>query len=267
MGELRERQRFDLLALVWALQVKDPGLLATVVRRLCVSEGPVDEEGFKDAVERTFYRAWIYGSGNFGQVMGDLFGTLARYDLRMRREFTLAIKAIMQAEELIRAISPGLPVVAILAEEAQSLVRDELVDRAEALLHGDLAVAVRPVLALAPTLGQQFIPSLLTATGRDAPWGSTGTEATTTVPITDDASAAIRTRLAFVIGLVGLGVVAALFTLAFFVRPAAELEGLDFLVLFLPVWVAIALIFTLRGWRIEDQRARAVRERRAGRTH
>ena len=111
MGELRQEQRLDLIALVWALRMEDPGMLAVVVRRLCRATGPVDEAAFRAAIERIFYRAWVYGKGSFSGVMASLFSVLGEHHLQMRRELVLAIKAITQAEQLVSAIQPGLPLV------------------------------------------------------------------------------------------------------------------------------------------------------------
>ena len=103
MGELRQEQRLDLIALVWALRAEDPGMLAIVVRRLCRATGPVDESAFRAAIERIFYRTWVYGNGSFSGVMSSLFGVLGEQNLRMRRELVLAIKAVTQAEQLVSA--------------------------------------------------------------------------------------------------------------------------------------------------------------------
>ena len=76
MGELRQEQRLDLIALVWALRMEDPGMLAVIVRRLCTATGPVDDAAFRAAIERMFNRTWVYGTGSFSGVMASLFGIL-----------------------------------------------------------------------------------------------------------------------------------------------------------------------------------------------
>ena len=40
VGELAQEQRFDLLALIWALKSSDPGMLATIIRRFASRPGP-----------------------------------------------------------------------------------------------------------------------------------------------------------------------------------------------------------------------------------
>ena len=164
VGELRQEQRFDLLALLWALRMEDPQALAGVARRLCVATGPVDEAAYQTAVERLFYQYWIYGSSSFSRMMSALFGTLRAHNLRMRRELTLAVKAMTQSEELMRAIDPDMPLVQTAAQEAEHLLRQQFTpERIAKLLRGELANVVQGAMGRASDLQQELIPVLLAA--------------------------------------------------------------------------------------------------------
>ena len=123
MGELDSNRRLQLLGLMWALRQRDPDGLATAILGLCERTGPVDEAAFRSDVRRLVYQYWKYGSGDFSPMMTALFGTLSSHGLRMDRALTLAVKSLVQAEELVRTLSPHLPLVEIGYEEARDLHR------------------------------------------------------------------------------------------------------------------------------------------------
>ena len=104
----------------------------------------MDEAAYQTAVERLFYQYWVYGSSSFSRMMSALFGTLRAHNLRMRRELTLAVKAMTQSEELMRAIDPDMPLVQTAAQEAEHLLRQQFTpERITKLLRGELANVVQ----------------------------------------------------------------------------------------------------------------------------
>lgn len=263
MGELGEQERLDLLALVWALRTRDPGMMATVVRRLCRPTGRVDEVGFRRAVERLFYRTWVYGQGSLGGLVPGLFDTLGAHQLRMRRELVMAVKAISQAEELVHAIAPDLPLVETLVEEAQRLLADELI-HADRALQGGLSGSLRDVVLQASTLGARFIPRLIEV-GEAA-------RALTSQPSPEERLAAgVRAaadglgrrmdvqlgRLAQAIAWTGVALGTGLGAVAFLTRPAA-LEGIEVVVVGVPIAAGALIAWLVRGWRISDGRSVAL---------
>lgn len=263
MGELGEQERLDLLALVWALRTRDPGMMASVVRRLCRPIGRVDEAGFRRAVERLFYRSWVYGQGSLGGVIAGLFETLGAHQLRMRRELVMAVKAISQAEELVHAIAPQLPLVETLVEESQRLLADELL-HADRALQGGLTGSLREVVAQASTLGARFIPRLIEV-GEAA-------RALTSQPSPEERLAAgIQAaadglgrrvdvqlgRLARAVAWTGVALGTGLGAMAFLTRPAA-LEGIEAVVVGVPIAAGGLIAWLVRGWRIRDGKAAAL---------
>jgi ubiquinone biosynthesis protein len=167
IGELQEEQRFSLLALLWSLRMRDPGALAGVALSLCIATGPLEEGAYRSDVERLFYQYWIYGNAAFSRMMGALFVTLQRHNLRMRRELTLAVKSITQAEELLRAINPGMPLVETATEEAERLLIDELtVRRVRQQAMGQLAQVVQQGIVAAGERKAELGPLLLSAITR-----------------------------------------------------------------------------------------------------
>jgi ubiquinone biosynthesis protein len=268
MGELRQEQRLDLIALVWALRAEDPGMLALVVRRLCRATGPVDEVAFRAAIERIFYRAWVYGNGSFAAVMASLFSILGQQNLRMRRELVLAIKAVTQAEQLVSAIQPGLPIVTVLADEAQGLIKAQLGAQLGRLRQGEVTDVLLDVVGQATSLGDAFLPRLVDVIVSRTPFAPPSSAAPLDLAPLEHRIDRLSERLDRQLGrvatgsaLVGVAIVAAALVLAILPRPTDVLVGFDLLALLFAVGVAAFLILAVRGWRRDDDAWRAaVRE-------
>jgi ubiquinone biosynthesis protein len=157
VGELDSGRRLQLIGLMWALRQRDPEGLASAILGLCTQSGPLDEAAFRSDMRRLFYQYWIYGSGDFSRLMSAIFGVLAKRGLRLDEALTLAVKALVQAEELVRTLSPHLPLVDVGYEEARELLE------AEMTMERVLGMAKAEVTATAMELGKR-LPSLRQAT-------------------------------------------------------------------------------------------------------
>jgi ubiquinone biosynthesis protein len=157
VGELDSARRVQLMGLMWALRQRDPAGLATAILGLCERTGPIDEEVFRGDVRRIVYQYWLYGSGNFSAMMSALFRVLSNHGLRLDKSLTLAVKALIQAEELVRTLSPELALVDVGYQEATDLLREHVTaDRI-------LQAATEELSATAIELGRR-LPSLRGAT-------------------------------------------------------------------------------------------------------
>jgi ubiquinone biosynthesis protein len=231
IGEIRQEQRLDLLALLWALRMSDPGALAAVSLRLCVATGEVDEGAYRADVERLFYQYWIYGNASFTDMVGALFGTLREHGLRMRRELTLAVKAITQAEELLRAFKPGMNLVDIATQEAEVLIRSELTpERAARFVQGQLAGVVEGFLATANDRRGDLGPLLVQAlTGGH--FGSDREPAVDLTPLVERIDAVgervdlLGRRLALATGGAGVAIGLSIALAAVISDPAVQTDG------------------------------------------
>jgi ubiquinone biosynthesis protein len=259
MGELRQQQRLDLIALVWALKMEDPGMLAVAVRRLCRATGTVDDVAFRAAIERILYRSWVYGKGSFSGVMASLFTVLGDQHLQMRRELVLAIKAITQAEQLVSAIQPGLPLVEVIAEEAQGLIRAQLGGQLAKVRRGEIADVLMGVVGQASTLGDAFLPHLVEAIVSGSPIVGGGTGASPDLAPLERRVERLSERLDRQLGrlatgsaLVGVAIIAAALVLAILPRPTDVLVGFDLVALLFAVGVAAFLVIAVRDWRRDD---------------
>jgi ubiquinone biosynthesis protein len=157
IGELDSSRRVQLMGLMWALRQRDPAGLATAILGLCERTGAVDEEAFRGDVRRIVYQYWLYGSGSFSAMMSALFRVLADHGLRLDKSLTLAVKALIQAEELVRTLSPELALVDVGYQEATDLLREYVT--AERILQ----TATEELSATAIELGRR-LPSLRGAT-------------------------------------------------------------------------------------------------------
>ena len=195
-------------------------------------------------MERLFYQYWIYGSSSFSAMMSALFSTLQVHGLRMRRELTLAVKAMTQSEELMRAIAPGMPLVQVAAEEAERLLREQLTpERIGKVLRGELAQVVQGAVGQASSLQQDLVPAILAAlTGGQLGLGAAPPDRIDLAPLEARIDRVGRSldrqghRLAMIVGLAGLGVGMSVAMLALFVRPPGEASGVE---------VAVAALVTL----------------------
>src|SRR4051812_20603149 len=162
VGEIRQEQRLHLIALLWALRMSDADALATVSLRLCVSVGTFDEDAYRADIDRLFHQYWIYGNAEFGGMVGALFATLRKHGLRMRQELTLAVKAMTQSEELLRALAPRLELVDVATREAEGILRSELTpERLGRILQGQLGAALQEVIDSATGEGADLGPLVL----------------------------------------------------------------------------------------------------------
>ena len=227
-------QRLDLMALVYALKAGDPAMLATVTRRLCIATGPVDEEAFAAGIERIYFRSWRYGSSAIGGVMTAVFALLGEQHLRMRRDLVVAVKALTQAEELIRALDPGLPMIDLVVDEGKGLVIDAVGRWRDRAATGDLAALAGDVTGDIPGLDGGALPVLAAALGID-PFPRPSTSTMLVPPPRPDTWAAEGARrLGVAVTLAGMGITLALVTLAVAIAPVIT-DGL----------VASALVLTL----------------------
>lgn len=126
MGELDSAQRIQVIGLLLALRERDPRGLATALLGVSERHGPVDESSFRRGIERVCYQYWIYGTPDFSRMMSAIFGVLAKHNLRLDPALTLAVKALIQSEELITTLGPNVSIIETMYEETQELIGAEI---------------------------------------------------------------------------------------------------------------------------------------------
>jgi ubiquinone biosynthesis protein len=129
VGLLSVEQRTDLLDLLASVQAKDSKAIAQVAMRLCTHTGPIDEGAVFRAVDRIVYQHLIFGSSqkqDLGAVVSGILGSLYDLGLRMDEDFTLAIKSIIQADEITKALAPGFSLIAEGVADARELIMESI---------------------------------------------------------------------------------------------------------------------------------------------
>lgn len=123
MGTLTSQQRLIFADMIWSLAGRDSREIAKVLLRLSVGATDVDEDAFVEDVERLLMRYTYFTDVNMSiaSAMSAVFDALTRAGLRMNADLTLAVKAMIQAEETVRTLDPSLPLVETALDAAKQL--------------------------------------------------------------------------------------------------------------------------------------------------
>lgn len=108
MGELTREKRLALGELIWALKEKDQVGLVKTFRKLSTPFKPVNEARYRDEMERylTKYFTGQTEITNLSGIISGALNVLTRSGLRLDKELTLGLKAMIQAEEIFSTLDP-----------------------------------------------------------------------------------------------------------------------------------------------------------------
>jgi ubiquinone biosynthesis protein len=121
VGQLRTEQRIDLLGLVYALREVDlPGIADSLIA-LGEKTKSFDELAFRSAIDRLGRQYLVYGGAtSIGGALSGFLSAVFENGLRLDSQLTLAIKAIVQAEDTARRLAYDLDMGQAAVEEAQA---------------------------------------------------------------------------------------------------------------------------------------------------
>lgn len=106
VGQLNSQQRVDLLGLIYAIKEIDIPGIGDGLMALGKPTSAFDEAGFRDDIDRLARQYLIYGKAtSLGDALGSFLGAVFDNGLRLDSQLTLAMKAVIQAEETARALS------------------------------------------------------------------------------------------------------------------------------------------------------------------
>jgi ubiquinone biosynthesis protein len=161
MGNMTQDQRLVLADIILSLQERDGRGLAEAVIQLSTPFKQVDEKGFINDMERAMKRYAMFQDEqmNLSAPMQDMMDSMRRSGYRLDPSLTLALKSLFQAEEIVKALDPDLPLIAVAFEQLKQLFRDQL--NLENLTKTVRAQAMRTAKEVV-----RRIPSLATATTR-----------------------------------------------------------------------------------------------------
>jgi ubiquinone biosynthesis protein len=127
VGQLDGQQRVDLLGLVYAVKSKDIAGIADGLIALGTPTPDFDEKQFRTDIDRLGRQYLIYGGvSSIGGALSGFMGAVFDNGLRLDSSLTLAIKAVIQAEETATALSPSIDMGAAAMVEAQAALMESL---------------------------------------------------------------------------------------------------------------------------------------------
>jgi ubiquinone biosynthesis protein len=157
IGELRSDQRLTLIQLLFALKGADSGAIADALLGLGTPGSDFDERKFRADVDRMTRQYLIYGSvDSVGAGISAVLGAVFENGLRLDNDLTLAIKAVVQAEETARILAFDVDIASAAYEEARAATLERITPEA----------VQKVVLGQAMRAGQEFarrVPTLESA--------------------------------------------------------------------------------------------------------
>ena len=127
VGQLDRQQRLDLLGLIFAIKGVDIPGIADGLLALGKPMPGFDEAGFRNDIDRLARQYLIYGKANsLGAALSAFLSAVFDNGLRLDTELTLAMKAVIQAEETARALSFDLDLGEAAASEARAALLESI---------------------------------------------------------------------------------------------------------------------------------------------
>lgn len=128
MGQMNAEQRLALFDIIWSLKNGDAHGLTKILIRLSTATQPVDEESLTRDIDRLLQRYVVYveGTPSIAEVAPQAFSLLFRYGLSLERSLAIALKGLIQAEELVRTLAPDISFLHAAVEEVQTVLLDQL---------------------------------------------------------------------------------------------------------------------------------------------
>ncbi|HRW49854.1 MAG TPA: AarF/UbiB family protein [Caldilinea sp.] len=123
MGTLTTEKRMAMADLIWSLTERDTQEIARTALRLTTSYREVDEKAFATDVDRLLKRYTTFTDVpmSISGAMRAMFDAMNRAGVRMDADLTLALKAMIQAEETVHMLDPDLPLVDTALEAIKNL--------------------------------------------------------------------------------------------------------------------------------------------------
>jgi ubiquinone biosynthesis protein len=154
MGELNREQRMALGDVLVSMVEGDGYSLGKAGLRLSrpLPGATVDEAAFLEAMER-FGQRFLGESQSMDVAMDALQDMMGRYGLRLDRNFVLAFKTLMQADQIIRTLDPEINFSQTAVESSKVLLRDQFnMDTLSEMVTKQVSRSTREVVYRLPSL-------------------------------------------------------------------------------------------------------------------
>jgi len=127
VGQLNQQQRVDLLGLIYAIKEVDIPGIGDGLMALGKPTRSFDEAGFRDDIDRLARQYLVYGKAtSLGDALSSFLGAVFNNGLRLDSQLTLAMKAVIQAEETARALSFDIDLGQAAVTEARAALFESL---------------------------------------------------------------------------------------------------------------------------------------------
>jgi ubiquinone biosynthesis protein len=125
MGLLSEQQRLAILDVIWSVKEIDAANLVAIMLAMSTSFKPINRAALTRDVERLLHRYLLYSDRHpaFSTIMEETLSIVHQHGVQILPELTLAFKALVQCEELIRSVAPSLSLVDTAFEEMQHILQ------------------------------------------------------------------------------------------------------------------------------------------------
>ena len=155
MGTLSRNQRMSLIDLLWAIQAQDGHEMASVFMQLSTTFKPFDEQKYREKVEEVVDRYMVFGDqgGGFAGVVNAALDVLYDSGLRLDRDLTVALKALIQAEEIVTTLDPNIYIINVAFAGVREAMLDQFnVDNVTQVAKTQAVRTAREVIRRLPTL-------------------------------------------------------------------------------------------------------------------
>lgn len=128
MGHLAEDQRREIINLLQAVQRSDTQEIVRIAMSIGIITKPVDERGLRRDINRLLNRYMTASLSEipFAEVMSKVLTTIFDYGIRMPSELTLALKALVQTEEIARTLNPNIQITDVAQTISRHLFFEQL---------------------------------------------------------------------------------------------------------------------------------------------
>jgi ubiquinone biosynthesis protein len=156
VGRLDANQRMDLVDLINGLQLRESAAIADAIQSLGQRAPDFDERGFRDAIDRIVRQYLVYDDGgSLGDALSAVMGAVYEHGLRLDNDLTLAMKAVIQAQETATILDPRIDIGTAALEEARDALLGRLtLDNVEKTLASTGLRLGKQVIRRLPTLEQ-----------------------------------------------------------------------------------------------------------------
>jgi ubiquinone biosynthesis protein len=127
VGQLSAQQRVDLLGLIYAIKEVDIGGIGDGLLALGKPTSQFNEARYRDDIDRLAHQYLIYGKAtSLGSALAAFLSAVFDNGLKLDSQLTLAIKAVIQAEETARALSFDIDLGEAAVAEARAALLESL---------------------------------------------------------------------------------------------------------------------------------------------